>query len=165
MQLGDSGTPGFHHLWSLIEVQRFEEMALQEYVSLLQRWRKFGERRVHLGGQRGLLQRRWGREVGLQLLLRERIKWHLLAVDWGRGLLAFNQDHSDNVISMFVLVGPPTVILEAGEGSFSTDWVLIQTEIAKTTKVCSYDRAGYGWSDPGPEWDTVTQVESDLNRP
>jgi pimeloyl-ACP methyl ester carboxylesterase len=59
--------------------------------------------------------------------------------------------------------GPPTVILEAGAGSFSTDWVLIQTEIAKTTRVCSYDRAGYGWSDPGPEWDTVTQVESDLH--
>ena len=59
--------------------------------------------------------------------------------------------------------GPPTVILEAGAGSFSTDWVLIQTEIAKTTRACSYDRAGYGWSDPGPEWDTVTQVESDLH--
>ena len=54
--------------------------------------------------------------------------------------------------------GTPTVILEAGAGSFSIDWALVQPEVAKTTRVCSYDRAGYGWSDPGPEWDTVEQV-------
>ncbi|HEY3615481.1 MAG TPA: alpha/beta hydrolase [Candidatus Sulfotelmatobacter sp.] len=59
--------------------------------------------------------------------------------------------------------GRPTVILEAGAGSFSTDWALIQTQITKLTRVCSYDRAGYGWSDPGPEWDTVGQVERDLH--
>ena len=59
--------------------------------------------------------------------------------------------------------GSPTLILEAGAGSFSIDWALIQTEIAKTIRVCSYDRAGYGWSDPGPEWDTVAQVEHDLH--
>ena len=58
--------------------------------------------------------------------------------------------------------GGTTVILEAGAGSFSTDWALVQPEIAKTTRVCSYDRAGYGWSDPGPEWDSTTQVASDL---
>lgn len=58
--------------------------------------------------------------------------------------------------------GGPTVILEAGAGSFSIDWALVQPEIAKTTRVCSYDRAGYGWSDPGPEWDTVEQVAHDL---
>jgi len=58
--------------------------------------------------------------------------------------------------------GGPTVILEAGAGSFSIDWALVQPEVAKTTRVCSYDRAGYGWSDPGPEWDTVEQVARDL---
>lgn len=58
--------------------------------------------------------------------------------------------------------GGPTVILEAGAGSFSVDWALVQPEIAKTRRVCSYDRAGYGWSDPGPEWDTVEQVARDL---
>ena len=28
--------------------------------------------------------------------------------------------------------------------------------------MCSYDRASYGWSDPGPQWDTVEQVARDL---
>jgi pimeloyl-ACP methyl ester carboxylesterase len=58
--------------------------------------------------------------------------------------------------------GSPTVILEAGAGSFSIDWALVQPEVAKTTRVCSYDRAGYGWSEPGPEWDTVEQAAHDL---
>jgi len=46
--------------------------------------------------------------------------------------------------------GHPTVVPEAGSGSASPDWGLVQPEIAKVTRVCSYDRAGYGWSDPGP---------------
>jgi pimeloyl-ACP methyl ester carboxylesterase len=58
--------------------------------------------------------------------------------------------------------GSPTVILESGAGSFSIDWALVQPELAKRTRVCSHDRAGYGWSDPGPEWDTVEQVAHDL---
>ena len=58
--------------------------------------------------------------------------------------------------------GSPTVVLEAGAGGFSIDWALVEAEIANTTRVCSYDRAGYGWSDPGPEWDTVEQVAHDL---
>jgi pimeloyl-ACP methyl ester carboxylesterase len=58
--------------------------------------------------------------------------------------------------------GSPTVILEAGAGSFAIDWALVQPEVARTTRVCSYDRAGYGWSDPGPEEDTVEQATHDL---
>ena len=57
--------------------------------------------------------------------------------------------------------GSPAVILEAGAGGFSIDWALVQPAMAKATRVCSYDRAGYGWSDPGPEWDTVEQVARD----
>ena len=45
--------------------------------------------------------------------------------------------------------GSPIVILESGAGSFAIDWALVQLEVAKTTRVCSYDRAGHGWSDPG----------------
>ena len=44
--------------------------------------------------------------------------------------------------------GSPTVVLEAGASSFAIDWTLVQPEIARTTRVCSYDRAGMGWSDP-----------------
>ncbi len=42
----------------------------------------------------------------------------------------------------------PTVILEAGASSFAIDWTLVQPTVAKTNRVCSYDRAGYGWSEP-----------------
>ncbi|MBN1450571.1 MAG: alpha/beta hydrolase, partial [Anaerolineales bacterium] len=43
--------------------------------------------------------------------------------------------------------GSPTVVLEAGAQSSSMVWVRIQDDVAKFTRVCSYDRAGYGWSD------------------
>src|SRR5512147_114574 len=46
--------------------------------------------------------------------------------------------------------GSPTVILDAGNGESSLDWALVQPEVAKQTRVCAYDRAGYGWSDPSP---------------
>jgi pimeloyl-ACP methyl ester carboxylesterase len=45
--------------------------------------------------------------------------------------------------------GGPTVILETGLGGWSSQWALIQPEVAQTTRVCSYDRAGLGWSDAG----------------
>lgn len=45
--------------------------------------------------------------------------------------------------------GSPTVILEAGWGDVSIEWRTVQPEIAKFSRVCSYDRAGYGGSDPG----------------
>ena len=42
----------------------------------------------------------------------------------------------------------PTVVLSVGAGDFSTDWALVQPEVAKHTCVCSYDRSGEAWSDP-----------------
>lgn len=47
--------------------------------------------------------------------------------------------------------GSPTVILESGSGGPSVDWLMVQPEVAKFSCACSYDRAGYGWSDSGPE--------------
>jgi pimeloyl-ACP methyl ester carboxylesterase len=44
-------------------------------------------------------------------------------------------------------LGMPTVILESGAGVPAYGWHLVQPEIAKFARVCSYDRAGYGWSD------------------
>jgi pimeloyl-ACP methyl ester carboxylesterase len=44
--------------------------------------------------------------------------------------------------------GSPTVILESGLGSPALTWALVQPEVARTTRVCSYDRGGYGYSDP-----------------
>ncbi|MGH9744209.1 MAG: alpha/beta hydrolase [Candidatus Acidiferrum sp.] len=42
--------------------------------------------------------------------------------------------------------GSPTVILDSGLGVPAIGWNPVQTEVAKFTRVCSYDRAGYGWS-------------------
>lgn len=46
--------------------------------------------------------------------------------------------------------GSPTVVIDAGLGDWSTSWGVVQQEIAQTTRVCTYDRAGLGWSEPGP---------------
>jgi pimeloyl-ACP methyl ester carboxylesterase len=58
--------------------------------------------------------------------------------------------------------GTPTAILMAGGGAFSIDWALVQPQVAENTRVCSYDRAGLGWSGPGPEEDLVEENVSDL---
>ena len=44
----------------------------------------------------------------------------------------------------------PTVVVEAGASSFAIDFALVQPEVAKATRVCSYDRAGSGWSEAAP---------------
>jgi pimeloyl-ACP methyl ester carboxylesterase len=59
--------------------------------------------------------------------------------------------------------GGPTVILESGGLGWSLDWYLVQTEVAKFTSVCSYDRAGFGWSDPGPNPRTSGQIVAELH--
>lgn len=59
--------------------------------------------------------------------------------------------------------GSPTVVLDAGQGGFSLDWSLIQPELATTTRVCAYDRAGYGWSDPSPQPRTPRQIAEELH--
>jgi pimeloyl-ACP methyl ester carboxylesterase len=59
--------------------------------------------------------------------------------------------------------GNPTVILVAGGGAFSIDWALVQPHVAENTRVCSYDRAGLGWADPGPADETVEQTIGDLH--
>jgi len=59
--------------------------------------------------------------------------------------------------------GNPTVVVENGGAAFSFDWELVQTQVARFTRICTYDRAGYAWSDPGPEFDTFDQTERDLH--
>ncbi len=60
-------------------------------------------------------------------------------------------------------VGKPTVILEAGWSDLSVEWRKVQPEIAKFAQVCSYDRAGYGGSDPGPVPRTSVQIATELH--
>jgi pimeloyl-ACP methyl ester carboxylesterase len=57
----------------------------------------------------------------------------------------------------------PTVILEAGVGDFSVEWSLVQPGVAKFARVCSYDRAGDGWSELGPHPRTLRQIVYELH--
>jgi pimeloyl-ACP methyl ester carboxylesterase len=59
--------------------------------------------------------------------------------------------------------GSPAVILEAGMSGWSTDWAVVQPAIAPLTRVCAYDRAGYGWSEEGPLPRTSQQVVTELH--
>ena len=46
--------------------------------------------------------------------------------------------------------GDTTVLFEAGLGGSSLEWIPVQQRIARRTRACIYDRAGYAWSDPSP---------------
>ncbi|MBZ5624055.1 MAG: alpha/beta hydrolase [Acidobacteriia bacterium] len=59
--------------------------------------------------------------------------------------------------------GSPTVVLESDALAPGYGWLFIQREIAKVTRACWYDRAGYGWSDPGPAPHTSTMAAQDLH--
>lgn len=59
--------------------------------------------------------------------------------------------------------GGPTVVLDAGWSDCSLNWCLVQPEVAQFTRVCSYDHAGLGWSDPGPAPRTSQQIVHELH--
>jgi pimeloyl-ACP methyl ester carboxylesterase len=59
--------------------------------------------------------------------------------------------------------GSPTVILEAGLVADSTAWRLVQPNISRRTKVCSYDRAGLGFSDPAGSPRDAAAIVRDLH--
>lgn len=58
--------------------------------------------------------------------------------------------------------GDLTVVMDHGLGGLSLVWSWIQSEITLLTKVCSYDRAGYGWSDLSPHPRTSQQMVQEL---
>lgn len=60
--------------------------------------------------------------------------------------------------------GAPAVLIDGGIGGASVEWRGIQAEVGKKTRVCSYDRAGYGWSDPGPSPRTTSRTVNELRR-
>jgi pimeloyl-ACP methyl ester carboxylesterase len=58
--------------------------------------------------------------------------------------------------------GAPAVVLDTGLGGSSAGWGFVQPEVARFTRVCSYDRAGMGYSDPGPSPRTARRIASEL---
>ena len=57
----------------------------------------------------------------------------------------------------------PAVVLIAGAGDFSFDWGLVQPDVSRFARVCSYDRAQLAWSDPGPTPRTMRQDAHELH--
>jgi pimeloyl-ACP methyl ester carboxylesterase len=61
------------------------------------------------------------------------------------------------------VAGVPTVVLESGFGNSSSVWGRVQPEVAKFARVCSYDRAGLGGSEPVQTQRTVVALTEDLH--
>lgn len=59
-------------------------------------------------------------------------------------------------------VGDPTVVFESGLGGSSVDWGVVQPSVARFTRACAYDRAGLGYSDPGPSPRTSERIVREL---
>jgi pimeloyl-ACP methyl ester carboxylesterase len=58
--------------------------------------------------------------------------------------------------------GSPTVVFDSGWGDWAPAWSKVQPQIAKWTRACSYDRAGTGFSDPGPMPRTSVRIAEEL---
>src|SRR5690606_17910094 len=59
--------------------------------------------------------------------------------------------------------GSPTVVLEAGLGDGSINFRALQDRLARHTRTCAYDRAGYGWSEPGPAPRDLATIAAELD--
>ena len=59
--------------------------------------------------------------------------------------------------------GSPTVVLEPGLGEPSTNMAWIAPDVATTTRVCVYDRAGRGWSGAAATPQDGVHVATDLH--
>jgi pimeloyl-ACP methyl ester carboxylesterase len=59
--------------------------------------------------------------------------------------------------------GSPTVVIESGWGDMSASWGWVQPEVAKTTRICTYDRAGMGWSESSPQPRTAQEFAKELH--
>jgi pimeloyl-ACP methyl ester carboxylesterase len=59
--------------------------------------------------------------------------------------------------------GAPTVIFDAALGASSLSWSLVQPAVARVTRACAYDRAGFGWSDAGPLPRTAGRIADELH--
>lgn len=74
------------------------------------------------------------------------------------------QIHGKNWHYQMMGEGLPTVIVDSGSGGTHLDWQLVQPEVAKFTRILTYDRPGYGWSDASSEPRTAEQVVKELRQ-
>jgi len=59
--------------------------------------------------------------------------------------------------------GSPTVVIGPGIEEFYFHWTQVQSKANEFTRVCTYDRAGYAWSDPGPKPRSYAQLNLELH--
>jgi pimeloyl-ACP methyl ester carboxylesterase len=59
--------------------------------------------------------------------------------------------------------GSPAVVFDSGWEDWAPVWTIVQPEVAKWTRACSYDRAGAGFSDPGPLPRTSVRIADELH--
>jgi pimeloyl-ACP methyl ester carboxylesterase len=59
--------------------------------------------------------------------------------------------------------GTPTVVFDAALGASSLSWSLVHPAVARVTRACVYDRAGFGWSDAGPLPRTAGRIADELH--
>lgn len=57
----------------------------------------------------------------------------------------------------------PTVLIDVGLGDASVNWMPVMLDVEPETRVCLYDRAGYGFSDTGPGYRTTAQIVHELH--
>ena len=60
--------------------------------------------------------------------------------------------------------GSPTIVLDSGLGDDFTAWYNVQPALSKVTRVCSYDRAGFGWSQSRPAVQDANAISSQLHQ-
>jgi pimeloyl-ACP methyl ester carboxylesterase len=60
--------------------------------------------------------------------------------------------------------GSPTVVLFNGHGERTPSWAWVQAAVARETRVCTFDRAGQGWSGDAPERQDGHELAADLHR-
>ena len=92
--------------------------------------------------------------VGVILLvLVVRVEWSMAqkpSASPAHGLLIDVGGHKMHVHCVGPANASPTVILEAGGGGVSSQWSRVQNILPPRVRACAYDRAGLGWSEPGP---------------
>jgi len=59
--------------------------------------------------------------------------------------------------------GSPSVVFDAALGASSLSWSLVQPGVERVTRACSYDRAGFGWSEAGPLPRTAARLADELH--
>lgn len=58
--------------------------------------------------------------------------------------------------------GSPAILLDAGQGGWSSDWAELMPQLSQENRVCAYDRAGYGWSEAAHDERSPMHAAADL---